>query len=227
MANRAIRHVSLDVWRTLIMPNPEFYKALLRFLTAELSMPLADVEAAYREIKDGADRDAEMFGKGKTSIEVYDAFMIRLGRPQANWFELRRGIERLFAKYPPLVREDVKSALRAIQARGLGLSIASNTNFIRGEAMHDIVLGTWGVAWDFQTYSDQVGRAKPHPRFWKVVTERAWAHSGAKPHEILHVGDHKVCDGGCVSAHIQFALVDTPADVVPLLESICDQAQAA
>jgi FMN phosphatase YigB (HAD superfamily) len=146
--------------------------------------------------------------------------------PHVDWWTIRQGMQRLFGKYPPIVRPEVVEALRRAQARGLGLSIGSNTNFIQGETLHDVVLGTWGVAWDFQVFSDQIGRAKPDTFFWKVVTERAIAHIGAEPAEILHIGDNPVCDGGCVSAGIQFALVRSPQDIPALLEQI-NVAQAA
>lgn len=222
-----VRHVSFDVWKTLIEPNPEFGKARLRYLAAELSLPVEEVEAVYRRVKDGADRAAEVAGAGMSSAEVYDHFMQELGRPAYNWWELRQGLERLFAKYPPVVRPETVETLRKLQAAGLGLSIASNTNFIQGTCLHDVALGTWGVAWDFQVFSDQISRAKPHPRFWKVVTERAYTHVAAKPHEIVHVGDNRICDGGCRNHGIQFIHISGPADLPHALKGILDHAQAA
>lgn len=223
----AIRHISLDVWKTLIEPNPEFGKARLRYLAAELSLPTEAVEAAYREIKDGADHAAETAGVGLRSTEVYTRFMGRLGRPGADWLTLRRGLEVLFRKHAPIVRSEIPGLLRGLQDRKIGLSIASNTNFIQGECLHDVVLGTWGVAWDFQVFSDQIGRAKPHYRFWREVTRQAGEQTAARPHEILHVGDNRICDGGCVDAHIQFAHVNGPADLAHVLETALDRAKAA
>lgn len=221
-----IRHLSFDVWQTLIKPNPEFGRARTRFLVAELSLPAETVEAAYRKIKDSADRAAEERGVGMRSHEVYDAFLKELGRTSADWYTLRAGLERLFRKHPPTVRPTMIHWLRGAQARGYGLSIASNTNFIRGEALHDIVLGTWGVAWDFQVFSDQIGCSKPHDHFWNVVKERARAHTGAEPNQILHIGDNLICDGGCRQHGIGFAPVAGPDDVPHLLENL-NAAQAA
>lgn len=215
-----IRHVSFDVWKTLIEPNPEFGKARLRFLAAELSLPSDTVEQVYRAIKDGADRAAEVAGVGATSVTLWQRLVGELGREHADWYELRKGMERLFHKHPPIVRRETIEALRLLQARGLGLSIASNTNFIRGECLHDVALGAWGVAWDFQVFSDELGYAKPHPRFWKRVKEQSFMKTAAKPHEVLHVGDNRICDGGCTSAQLQFAHIKGPADVPAVLEGI-------
>jgi putative hydrolase of the HAD superfamily len=221
-----IRHVSLDVWKTLIEPNPEFAKARTRYLVAELSLPEVKVLGAYRMVKDEADRLAEAYGLGLRSDQAYDRLLRVLNRSTADWWTLRAGLERLFAKYPPIVLPEVVEALRIAQARGFGLSIGSNTNFIRGEALGDIVLRNWGVAWDFEVFSDQIGRSKPADFFWKVVSERALAHTGAEPAEVLHVGDNPICDGGCRKAGIQFALIRGPQDIPALLESL-NVAQAA
>jgi FMN phosphatase YigB (HAD superfamily) len=213
-----VRHLSLDVWDTLIAPNPEFSEARDRYLSKALAMPVEAVRQAYRAVKDESDRAAEVAGAGASSEVIYNRFAEAIGRPDLNWWPIRQGLERLLAKYPPKVLPETIEALRHAQGRGLGLSIASNTNFLRGEALNDVVLGTWGVAWDFQTFSDQISRAKPHPRFWKVVTERAWALTGAKPQEILHIGDHKVCDAGCRNHGLQFKHVRNLHDTVSAIE---------
>lgn len=221
-----VRHISLDVWNTLIVSNPKFGPARMRFLAAELSMPLEEVEKVYRRCKDGADHAAETQGAGASSAEVFDHFVQELGRPEYNWWSLRQGMERLFAKYPPLIPDESIQALRAVQAAGLSLSIGSNTNFIRGEVLHDVALSQWGVTWEFQVFSDQISRSKPHPFFWKVVKERALTHVGAKAGEILHIGDHKICDGGCQNHGIQFAHIKGPADLAQALGATL-HAQAA
>jgi len=221
-----IKHLSFDVWKTLILPNPEFGKARLRLLAAELSMPVDKVEAVYRRLKDGYDTMAELTGAGASSSEIYDQFMAELGRPDYNWWSLRRGLEDLFAKYPPLVLPEVGESLRRAQAAGYTLSIGSNTNFIRGEVLNEVTLSQLGVEWAYQVYSDQVCKSKPHPAFWRVVTERALAHTDAKAHEIAHVGDNRTCDGGCVSAGMTYHYVSGPADLTRALEGIYEKAAA-
>lgn len=222
-----IRHVSFDVWKTLIEPNPEYAKARLRMLTAELSQPADKVEQAYRRVKDGADHDAESAGIGRSTAEVYDELMQQLGVPDYNWLSLRRQADQLFVKHPPIVRPDVIEALRALQERGVTLSIGSNTNFTGGHVLHEAALGQWGVEWAFQVFSDQVVCAKPHAHFWRIITERARAHVDVEPSAILHIGDNKICDGGCVSAGIHYQHVRGPEDVASVLGSINVQDQAA
>jgi hypothetical protein len=70
-----IRHISLDVWKTLIEPNPAFADARNRFLVAELSLPLTTIVPVYRAVKDGADRmansKASAFARGRSTISCW------------------------------------------------------------------------------------------------------------------------------------------------------------
>jgi FMN phosphatase YigB (HAD superfamily) len=215
-----LKVVSLDVWNTLIRANPEFSLERNLYLAAELSLPIDTVNSVYREVKDTADSMAEENGECISSMAIYKRFLLLLGRQHYNWLKLRRGLERVFAKYPPYVIPETIIALQWLQRQGVALSIASNTNFIRGDALCDTVLNTWGIDWKFHVFSDQLLQAKPHPRFWNVVVKRAKTYIGAKPWEILHIGDNKVCDGACSTANIQFRHIERPAEVVHVLERV-------
>jgi len=212
--------VSLDVWNTLIRANPEFSLERNMYLAAELSLPIDTVNSAYREVKDSADKMAEKNGECISSMAIYKRFLLLLGKQHYSWLKLRRGLERIFAKYPPYVLPETITALQWLQRQGVALSIASNTNFIRGDALYNIVLNTWGIDWKFHVFSDQLLRAKPHPHFWNVVVKRAKIYVGAKPREILHIGDNKVCDGACSITNIQFQHVKRPTELVHVLEGI-------
>jgi FMN phosphatase YigB (HAD superfamily) len=215
-----LKVVSLDVWNTLIRANPNFAWARTRYLSTELSLPVNIINAAYREIKDTADRVAENKGECVSNMTIYKSFLSLLGRHHYNWLKLRRGLERIFAKYPPYAMPETIETLRDLQTRGIALSIASNTNFIRGDALYNIVLKTWEIDWKFLVFSDQLLQAKPHPRFWNIVTRRAKKFAGAKPWEILHIGDNKICDGACLIANIKFQHINGPIDLVQVLEGI-------
>lgn len=212
--------VSLDVWNTLIHANPEFSRERNRYLVAELSLPIDTINSVYREVKDTADSMAEETGECISNMAIYKRFLSLLGRQHYNWLKLRRGLERVFVKYPPYVPPETIVTLRMLQEQGMALSIASNTNFIRGEALYNIVLNTWGIDWKFSVFSDQLLQAKPHPRFWNIVVKRAKTYVGAKPWEILHIGDNKVCDGACSNANIQFQHIKRPTELVRVLERV-------
>lgn len=221
-----IKHVSFDVWNTLIVSHPEFGAARRRLIADHFDLPLVDVEAVYRRVKDGSDLAAEATGAGMSSAEVYEHFMSELGMPEANWYDLRDKIEKLFIKFAPVVPPAAASAIRQLTRFGINVSIGSNTNFIRGSCLTEASLDAVGVDWSFKTFSDEIGVSKPHPYFWKVIQERALAHSDAEAHEILHVGDHMICDAGCRDHGINFEHVNSPADIARVLEGVYESAAA-
>lgn len=215
-----VSHVSLDFWNTLVTANPAYGAARDAFLAQHFNLPDVKVREVYRRLKDNADAAAELEGIGLNSADTYEQFMTAMGRPGQDWFGVRRGLERLFYEHPPLVPEATVVALRRLQVAGIGLSIGSNTNFVRGAVLDDAILSRWGVIWDFQVFSDQIGCSKPHDHFWRVVTERAIAHTGAAPDNILHIGDNKICDGGCVDHGIQFAYTPNPQGLAAILDGV-------
>lgn len=212
--------VSLDVWNTLIRANPEFSRERNMYLAAELSLPIDKVNSVYRKVKDTADNMAEEKGECISNMAIYKRFLLLLGRQHYSWLKLRRGLERIFASYPPYVLPETVTALQWLQEQGMALSIASNTNFIRGEVLHNNILNTWGIDWKFQIFSDQLLQAKPHPRFWNIVVKRAKTYVDAMPWEILHIGDNKICDGACSTANIQFQYIKGPAELAHVLERV-------
>lgn len=222
-----IKHISFDVWKTLIEPNPEFGRARKLLLEATLDKPAAEIEAAYRVVKDGADGEAEAGGVGYTSAQVYARLLNELGVSGADWWMLRAHMEDLFAAHPPIVRPDVPEVLRELRAAGYGMSIASNTNFIQGTCLSSVALDAWGVDWTFKVFSDQMGLAKPHALFWHAVTAQAYLLSGAEASEILHVGDNRICDGGCRDFGLNYQFVNSPADVPGALSGLLQHEQAA
>ncbi|AXQ68814.1 hydrolase [Caulobacter phage CcrPW] len=221
-----IKHISFDVWKTLIDPSPEFGVARRQLLIDTFDLPPAQVEAAYRKVKDSSDNEAESNGIGYTSAQVYENLMAALGLPSDDWWALRSKIEALFAQHPPIVRPGVAETLQTLQAAGYGLSISSNTNFVAGACLREVVLDHLGIEWSYTLFSDQMAIAKPNPLMWHAVKSLAALHSNAEPHQILHVGDNLICDGKCVDFGLKFHFINQPADF-PALTGVLLNAQAA
>ena len=221
-----IKHASFDVWKTLIDPSPEFGVARRQLLIDTFDLPPKQVEAAYRWVKDSSDGEAEAAGVGYTSAQVYEKLMEALGLPAYDWWALRSKIEALFAKHPPIVRPGVAETLQALQTAGYGLSISSNTNFVSGACLREVVLDHLGIEWAYTLFSDQMAVAKPNPLMWHAVKSLASLHSDAEPHQILHVGDNRICDGRCVDYGLNFYLINQPADF-SALTGVLLNAQAA
>lgn len=211
--------ISLDVWNTIISANPA-YAAARDELFRTLPFDFESIKAVYRDHKDGADRAAEERGEGLSSEATYEKFALALdpsGRLDPS--TLRQGLERAFIRNPPLIRDDVVEALEAVHAAGVHLSIGSNTNFIRGRILGAARLERICVPWAFQVFSDDHAVSKPHPEFWDLVKAKA-AKLDIDPSDIVHVGDNKICDGGCVDHGIRFAYTPNPEGLAPLLKGL-------
>lgn len=213
------RLISLDVWNTLISPNPNYAQAR-DALFRSLPFDFDTVKAAYREHKDGADRAAEERGEGLSVAATYKTFALAVDptgdlKPR----RLQRLLEEAFISWAPVIRDDVVEALREVEAAGVHLSIGSNTNFIRGAVLDHAALSKMRVPWLFQVFSDVHEVSKPHPEFWRVVKAKAAKH-GIDPSEIVHVGDNKICDGGCQAHGIRFAYTPNPEGLAPVLKGL-------
>jgi len=79
--------------------------------------------------------------------------------------------------------EHAMTMLKQLREQGLVIGALSNGN---------ADVGLTGVAelFDFQFNADGVGTAKPHP----LMFERALEHTGLRPEQVVHIGDHPVND---------------------------------
>ncbi|USN15327.1 HAD-like protein [Brevundimonas phage vB_BpoS-Kikimora] len=213
--------ISLDVWNTLLSSQPAYAEARDRLFEREFDLPLAQVKAIYRDHKDGADRAAEAFGEGLSSEEVYRKFHAALGLgSDYAWQRLRQGLEDAFEAYPPLMPDVTVNALHEAVERGYRLSIASNTNFIRGAILlRAVERAIDRSAFEFTLFSDEIGFSKPHEQVWNLLKFEA-RDRGIMPHEIIHVGDNPVCDGACVAHGLPHAYTANPTETASVIHRI-------
>lgn len=216
-----IKLISLDVWNTLLTSQPAYAEARDRLFEAEFDRPVAEVRAIYRALKDGADRAAESHGEGLSSEDVYRRFHTALDLdPSYDWRRLRQGLEDAFEAYPPIMPDTVAGVLDSALEGGYRLSIASNTNFIRGEVLLRAVLRPIGhPAFDFTLFSDEIEFSKPHDQFWNLLKFEA-RDRGIAPAEIIHVGDNPICDGACIAHGIQHAFTANPTETASVIHRI-------
>lgn len=229
-----VRHLSFDLWMTLIRSHPSFKSvraAMFRtFFELEIHAP-ARVEAAFREIDTLVNNMNELTGRNVHTFEMYLLCLHQLGRDVKSidagklhaFYTLS---EELFFRYPPQsLYPDTALLLGAFREKGITLSIMSNTAFIQGHTMRRLMadLG-WDQYFSFQLYSDETGHSKPSP----IMFERLLAGVQAlHPHhitasQVCHVGDNPLADvQGAQQAGILAALVEP--GVTPLNEFLYQQ----
>ncbi len=214
-----IKIISLDVWNTLLLSNPEYSKRRNEYISDKFDIPIKVIEETYHKVKIDSDRMAENKSKCITNKELYIKFLKSIDNPDYNWLKLRNEIENLFAEYPPHVLFETIKYLNKLQSNDIKFSIASNTNFIRGKILNKVILSTWKIDWKFQVFSDEINKPKPNPSFWKNVISKAHKED-IKSCDIIHIGDNKICDGSCVQSNIQFKHVNNPNYLSKYLECI-------
>ena len=104
---------------------------------------------------------------------------------------------RFFTLYP-----DVPETLHQLQATGYRLGIVSNW-----EPRLELLCAAHGIGhyFDFAVVSELEGYAKPHPHLYRRALEAA----GARPDQVLHVGDKLREDvDGAAQVGIRAILVD-------------------
>jgi putative hydrolase of the HAD superfamily len=224
-----IKHISFDMWNTLIKPNPEFSKARNDYIAQLLDAPEREVKQAYTESKMHFDRLALQYGHSVSVWHAYSRLIEYVAPTKMNEFEelsklLMWGVNKLFEAHPPTMSDDTFNALLKMKAAGYGLSIGSNTNFISGMELKSFLKNQRGIPRDtfrFQLYSDQAHYAKPHWTFFqKVYNNVRGAGITSNRDEILHIGDDFRYDGGARTFGFLFRPIATVDDVAPALEQI-------
>jgi putative hydrolase of the HAD superfamily len=220
-----IRHISFDVWGTLISANPEYAEMRNTYLAMVLGLTNKTVRQVYTQVKTEVDQEAELEGTGPSTPQVlkrlYDQFGDYIGpNDRASMFEVHAGIRALFRRYPPIVLPEIKKMIGELKRAGYNVSIASNTNFISGATMQDVLFDKWPTQFDFALYSDAFGHSKPSSAFFNaiLVNARSRAQANIAPALVMHVGDNQICDvGGATKASMRPMYVKDPADTVKLL----------
>jgi putative hydrolase of the HAD superfamily len=200
-----IRHVSFDLWMTLIRSHPSFKTkraALFRSFFSLESYAPEKVEAVFRETDVLINKMNEITGRNVHTFEMYLLCLhllstdIKSVHPDKleEFYSLS---EALFFQYPPLqLYEDTTQLLTALQAQGISTNLLSNTGFIQGRTLRKL-MAEWG--WDalfaFQLYSDETGYSKPDVQmFSRLLENAALLHTDLVPAQIWHLGDNQVAD---------------------------------
>ena len=226
----AIKHISFDMWNTLLIPNPDYAASRTRLISDTLNCSVEAVKVAYKEVKDWADNPAT-----KLQLTPVDLMGILVRKLRPEWLDvsptaklLSTQLDVLFCGLPPIFAGPTMYAVRELAYRGITTSIASNTNFIGGatvrQAMPILMSNLNPIAWAF---SDEVGYKKPHLEFFQAShrnIRQQIGHGDLKAAEILHVGDCKIADGqGAHVAGTQFLHIPNPLFVAELLEQTLAQ----
>ena len=229
-----IKHVSLDAWNTILIPNTQYAIRRSYILAEAFSCSPEFAAKAYTAVKRRLDKHAEETGEGYATEYVYNELLAAFPRHlNVDIEELRvLHIEDEFLNTPPSVLEETKKAIQSLKDRGITVSISSNTNFISGRILGRFLQEQVGN-FDFMLFSDTMQMshsaksgwfipAKPSPAFFSAVAKYCSVlHPEISAENILHIGDNEICDySGAKNFGFQAKLLPSVNDLPEMLMGI-------
>lgn len=206
-----IKHISFDVWNTLITANPQYAYERTEIISDFGGVPPKEANAAYAHVKRVLDTEAENMVCG----DEYNAWY-KLGRylgvNRQVAEEMKIHCEKAFLAYPPCLNEDFVDQLIYLSFN-YELSIKSNTNFISGRILSEAMGFDRMPWWNFMHFSDEHLLCKPDILFFaKTLLESNLDE--LSNYEILHIGDSEIYDGKCVDLGFKFCHIKNPEDLL-------------
>lgn len=197
------RHISFDLWLTLIRSNPEFKpkRNLLFKDFFSIDKPIDEVAAVIRKFDVLTNSINEKVGHNFNTFEIYYLILDGLGvdidkygRKDMNGYY--SASEELLMQYKPLLLDnDIPELLSHLQEKGKTMNILSNTAFIKGSSLRKIIKH-YDVEkyFSFQVYSDETGYSKPGIEMYQYAYEQIKNIGDIEKKEVLHIGDNILSD---------------------------------
>ncbi len=200
---QSIKHISFDLWMTLIRSHPEYKRKRAELFCHFFSVNnLELVEKAIRKTDLMANHINETTGGNIDALELY---MMVLQEVHTDWKSFNidalqtfySETEKLFNAYLPLAVDDsVTQALQMVSDSGITMNILSNTGFIKGYMLRKAIeqLG-WSSYFTGTIFSDETGFSKPNLKMFEEVWNGVSKLNHAiEKNELLHFGDNPIAD---------------------------------
>lgn len=197
------KHLSFDLWLTLIKSNPEFKsrRNLLFKDYFEIDCSLERVAEVIRYYDVLINSTNEKTGLNVDTFEIYFLILNALN-VKIDDIEIDRLIhfykesELLFMKFKPnLIYPQIHLLLKEIVEQDKTLNILSNTGFIKGDTLRKLINHfELEQYFSFQLYSDETGFSKPNVKMFELVFDQIRKDKIVNKLEVLHIGDNKIAD---------------------------------
>jgi putative hydrolase of the HAD superfamily len=217
-----IKHISLDVWQTLIHSNLEFRKKRNELLADHFNIkkPFGFVETAAKTRQAWCTQVNELVGKNLDSFEIVLLILQDCAIDSKSisidlYAKFYTQMETLFLEHPPVLAEQQLFLwLTQVRQHNISVSLLSNTGLIKGETLNKF-FQRLNLNFDFALYSDEIGFSKPNPKAFDLVYQKSRAIKNLLPKEIVHVGDNLNADyAGALAVGFQAQLIDHSENTV-------------
>ncbi|ENA1802806.1 HAD family hydrolase [Flavobacterium psychrophilum] len=197
------KHISFDLWLTLIKSNPEFKnkRNLLFKDFFEVDCAIEKVTEVVRYYDVLCNNINEKTG---LNIDTFEIYYLILNSLNVNIDEI--GIERLSRFYketellfmefkPDLIYPKIQLLFKEIVEQEKTVSVLSNTAFIKGVSLRKL-MSYYELEnfFSFQIYSDETGFSKPNKEIFQLVYYQIESLKSIEKKEVLHIGDNIIAD---------------------------------
>ncbi|MBY0487863.1 MAG: HAD family hydrolase [Flavobacteriaceae bacterium] len=203
------KHISFDLWLTLIKSNPEFKnkRNLLFKDFFGLENTIEKITEVVRYYDVLCNNINEKTGLNFDTFEIYylilNALNARLDDITTEHLnQFYNETEILFMdNKPELINPQTNLMFKDMISQNKTISILSNTGFIKGYTLRKLIIDyELNDYFKFQIYSDEVGYSKPNPKMFQLVFDNISVLKNIKKQEIIHVGDNQNADyNGAIS----------------------------
>lgn len=206
--------ITLDVWNTLITPNPNMHNNLSKYIAKVTGCGERLIMDAYIICHQSADKRAEK-GKCYSQKVIYKDFCEIMGVDSKLWKTVRTAVEQCFIDNPPYIHPELASTLFDLVWNSYSLAIVSNNNFISGKIINTTVLDYLDVKFEFQLNSTDIKSAKLGKDFMA-----AYAVYVSDFDKVIHLGDNPICDNFNDDYVDKTYIIKNPADCIRVLKEI-------
>lgn len=197
------KHFSFDLWLTLIKSNPNFKnrRDVLFKDYFEINDSQLNVSNTIRKYDMLCNNISEKTGRHIYYHNIYYLILAELNKnideisiKKIDEFYILK--EKLFFEYVPiLIYPEISNILQQIKIKEKTASISSNTAFIQGATLRNIIsYYSLSEYFSFQIYSDEIGVSKPNPLFFEEVYRNVKLRQIVSKKDIVHIGDNKFAD---------------------------------
>lgn len=195
-----IKHISFDLWLTLIKSHPQFKKKRAELIADKYNskrLGLLQIEDFIRLLDKKIDKHNETTGGKVPAREMYYRILRETCKDGNNVLhEMAESLEnesnKLFQLYQPeLLNVNIIPILEWLKDKGYTINLSSNTGFIEADTLR-IALDGIGLLpfFSFCIFSDEIKASKPSSVFFHEVYKKA----GLAKEEMLHIGDNPLTD---------------------------------
>ncbi len=197
------KHISFDLWLTIIKSNPEFKEKRNQLFKDffKIEKTLDEVAQKIRFYDINCNLINEKTGLNFDTFQIYylilNSLEVSLDKFDTNKLnQFYNETEKLFFEYKPLLCfENIKEQFDFLRNNNISMNILSNTAFIKGKTLRKLMnIYDFDQYFLFQIYSDECGLSKPNYEIFNLLYLELNKLKKVDKTEILHVGDNKIAD---------------------------------